>query len=187
MHQLTHQTITTPQIRAEGRGFAFVGQFRVTMRLDQSANCSQFEYRQYIKGSCLVYHGRFSSSAHSRANWTAVGLPIDGNQFFGVPGGLTGSYTEDGEVINGATSKFGYRSNPPVNAQGIEDRYLPSQRNGSLYHALDTFGMRGARVETGLRIIYNLSYEGRIIDTSVRGNNIVLTRHWTVRADDIIG
>jgi hypothetical protein len=186
MHHLSHQVITPPRLAAEGQGFAFVGQFRVIMRLDGEADWEKYQYRQYIKGSCFLYHGRFRSSAHSRANWSAVGLPGSGNQYFGVPGGLTNNFTEDGEVINGTTYKFGYRNQPPVFRSGIEDHYLPSQRTGRIYHSLDTFGMRGARRETGLRIIYNLSYEGRIIDTTLRGNQTILRRHWNISADDII-
>jgi hypothetical protein len=186
MHHLSHQVITPPRLAADGHGFAFVGQFRVTMQLDPSTEWTNLQYRQYIKGNCLLYHGSFSSLAHSRSNWTARGLPGSGNQYFSVPGGLTNDYKEDGELINGVISKFGYRNNPPLFGLGIEDRYLPSQRTGRIYHSLDTFGMRGARRETGLRIVYQLYYEGRIIDTTLRGNQTILRRHWTITADDII-
>ena len=189
MHHLSHQIITPPRLAAEGSGFAFVGQFRVNMQLDPETDSARLQYRQFIKGSCLIYHGRFSSSPHTRANWSAVGLPGNGNQFFTVPGGLTANYTEDGEVVNGTVTRFGYRSSLPVNTLGTEDRYLPSQRTGRIYHLLDTYGMRGARRETGLRITYNLFYEGKIIDTSLpaTGSQTVLRRHWEIRADDIIG
>lgn len=186
MHHLSHQVITPPRLAADGQGFAFVGQFRVIMQLDPLSDWTKLQYRQYIKGSCFLYHGSFSSLAHSRANWSARGLPGSGNQYFGVPGGLTNDYTEDGEVINGTPYKFGYRNNPPLVASGIEDRYLPSQRAGRIYHALDTFGMRGARRETGLRIIYQLHYEGRIIDTTLSGSQTIVRRRWSITADDII-
>ena len=188
MHQFSHRLITPPRLAAEGRGFAFVGQFRVQVQLDPETEYTNFEYRQYIKGNCTLSHGRFSSAAHSRANWSAVGLPGSGNHFFGVPGGLTANYTEDAEVVNGNTCRFGYRTGAAVNTLGIEDRYLPSQRTGRIYHSLDTFGMRGDVREPGLRIVYNLFYEGRIIDNRLSGGNqTVLTRRWEVRADDIIG
>jgi hypothetical protein len=186
MHHLAHQIITPPRLAADGHGFAFVGQFRVIMQLDPSTDWTKLQYRQYIMGKCLLYHGSFSSLAHSRATWSARGLPESGNHYFSVPGGLSNEYKEDGEVINGATSRFGYRNNPPVFGLGIEDRYLPSQRAGRIYHSLDTFGMRGTRRETGLRIIYNLYYEGRIIDTTLRGRQTILRRRWSISADDII-
>ncbi len=187
MHHFTHHLITPPRLAAEGNGFAFVGQFRVLIHLDPESDCTFFQYRQYIKGNCVLQHGSFASSHHSRANWAAVGLTFNGNSSFRVPGGLTANYTEDGHVFNGVTSRFGYRSNVSLNALGVEDRYLPSQSTGRTYQLLDTCGMRGTSRVVGLRITYNLFYEGRIIDTRLTGNQTVLSRHWVVRADDIIG
>jgi hypothetical protein len=187
MHHLSHQLVTPPRLAAEGSGFAFVSQFRVTMRLDPDSDWTFFEYRQYIKGNSTLTHGHFSSSPHSRANWVADGTPAPGNSFFRIPGGLTENYREDGIVENGITSRFGYRSNAAVNAFGIEDRYLPSQRNGRNYHSLDTCGMRGTGREAGVRITYNLFYEGRIIDTRLSAaRQTVLRRQWVIRADDIM-
>ncbi len=189
MHHLSHQLITPPRLAADGRGFAFVGQFRVIMQLDASSDWTKFEYRQYIKGTCLIYRGRFASFPHSRANWTPIGAPLHAGHLFKVPGGLKESFTEDGEVLNGVITRFGYRSNRPVVSLGLQDHYLPTQRTGRIYHSLDTFGIRGERVEPGLRIVYNISYEGRIIDTSrsASGSQTVLRRHWNFSADDIIG
>jgi hypothetical protein len=186
MNFLTHEIISQPRLANEGVGFALMGQFRVNMKLGDETDWKRFQYRQYIKGNCRMIQGRFSSPAHSRANWIGIGLDIPGNMKFDIPGGLNTYYSEDGEVINGRTYRFGYRTNPPVNMLGLEDRYLPSQESGRVYQLMDTCGMRGDRRISGLRIIYNLFYEGCIIDTKRTGVHKVLTKRWEIRADEII-
>ena len=189
MHHLAHQLITAPRLAAEGSGFAFVGQFRVIMQLDASTDWSKFEYRQYIKGTCFVNHGRFSGTPHSRANWNQVGSSVNGASYFRMTGGLNATeYREDNEIVNGVPTKFGHRSNRPTVITGLQDHYLPTQRTGRIYHSLDTFGIRGTSREVGLRIVYNLHYEGRIIDTSLpaTGSQTILRRRWSIAANDII-
>jgi hypothetical protein len=187
MHHLSYQLVTPPRLAAEGNGYAFVGQFRVNMRLDPDSDWTFFQYRQYIKGNCTYTQGSFSSPHPSRANWVSIGLTVNDSSAFKIPGGLTSNYTEDGHVVNGVISRVGYRSNGPVLDLGREDRYLPSQANGRNYQLLDTCGIRGTSRQSGRRLIYNLFYEGRIIDTRLSAaNQTVLTRRWEIRADDII-
>ena len=190
MHHLSHQIITPPRLASQGSGFVFVGQFRVNMQLDPSTDWTKFEYRQYIKGDCLIYMGSFIAEPRSRGTWRWSGqTPISGEQYFSIPGGLNNNdYMEDGEIVNGFTQKFGYRSNPPMHRQGITDHYLPSQANGRIYQSLDTFGIRGRNLQVGMRVIYNLHYEGRIIDTRLprTGSQTILRRRWQINADDIV-
>jgi len=185
---ITYTPVLAPAIRAEGAGFACVGRGRVTVEFGRPGmrNVSRYQYRQYIKGSCTLQRGNFSGTPHSRENWVAIELPQSGNNLFAIPGGgLQAGFTEDGEVSNGTAFYFGYRTNPAVSREGLEDYYIPNQQTGDRYVNLDTFGIRGPSRPSGLRIIFDITWEGRIVDTS-RGNLPVMVKSWNSAVDQII-
>ncbi len=176
-------TIVPAGLRADGAGFIAGGQFVVRAKFDPG-DCARYEYRQYIKGTASTTSGSFSSSPPSRTNWTP-GAVHNAGPDFQVPGGLTTSYQEDGQVVGRRTERFGHRDHPQVLRTGLEDRYLPNRADGCEYKLRDTWGLRGTSRPVGLRIKIDIIYRGRIIDTS-DGNKVVRSLHWGVHIDDII-
>lgn len=172
-----------PRINADGNGFAFVGKFSVTALFGEG-DVSQFEYRQYIKGSCTLQYGSFRGNHPTINNWVAPPLRQNGNHLFAIPGGLHTHYTEDGEIINGRSTYFGHRTNPSTQSYGLEDRYIPNQPTGNQYVNLDTYGIRGTSRTSGLRIQYHLFYMGTIINNITGNTHKYIT--WDINADNII-
>ncbi len=177
-------TVTPIALRGFGAGWMMGGSFRVHARFNPTVNCRPLEYRQLIKGTATVQQGRFTG-APSLATWVATGTVINAASSFQIPGGLPTAFAEDGQVVGGVTHRFGHRSAPAHISTGLEDRYLPAQATGCEYRAQDTYGLRGATRPVGLRIKLNITWQGRIIDTS-RANRLVRTLHWGVNKDDII-
>jgi len=178
-------TLVPVGLRADGAGFVMGGRFKVEASFSPSAQAPKYEYRQFLKGGAFVQFGRFTSSPPSRANWTHTAPRHDAKNDFGIPGGLSPNFREDGQVINGRTYRFGYRIALPVNQTGLVDHYLPNQPNGDRYEAIDTYGLRGSQRTTGLKVYMWLQFQGRIIDTS-RGGAAVRDLYWKIEHEDII-
>ena len=105
------------------------------------------------------------------------------------PNSISGDYVaalaEDGQTVGGVTHRYGRRMAAAVIQQGLEDRYLPNQATGCRYRARDTYGLRGATQQVGLRIRLDVTWQGRVIDTRA-GNRVLRTLHRRAARDDII-
>jgi hypothetical protein len=177
-------TVTPAALRGDGAGFMAGGQFIVRAKFDPG-DCARYEYRQYIKGTASTTQGTFGGATPSRTSWRATAAPHNAGPDFQVPGGLTTTYKEDGQVIGSRTERFGHRNHSQVLRTGIEDRYLPNRADGCEYKARDTWGLRGTARPRGLRVKIDIIYRGRIIDTE-DSNRVVRSLHWGVHIDDII-
>jgi hypothetical protein len=168
-----------------GGGWTMGGVFRVKLILNQRVNCRQYEYRQFIRGTCTMQQGTFAPGAHTVAGWTATGPLVSMASTFHVPGGLSATdWHEDGFTSGSSTHRVGHRSNAGVNGPQREDRYLPTQATGWEYRVTDSFGLRGSTLPVGMRIRLHLEYEGRVIDR-LQANRVIQTLRWNKIGDDI--
>ena len=174
-------------LRADGAGWQLRGRFRVDIRLNESlANPNRYQYRQFIKGTATTTAGRFTGPTPSPTNWEATATPRDRSSQFGVPGGLNAtSWSEDGVVAAGGTRKYGYRRSAAFVANGEEDQYLPGQRNGTRYVAVDTYGLMGTRRVAGTKLNLDLSYKGVIVDV-LNSDREVSKKTWRYQAERIM-
>jgi len=178
---IEHNTIVQPALRGEGSGFFAGGQFTVRVRFEERG-CEQLLYRQYIRGTATLQQGMFVG-ARLPGNWRPTEDPRSVARAFSVPGGLRLNYHEDGEVRNGRTYRFGYRTGEPVQEDGLEDRYAPHP-NGPEYRLRDTWGLRGRERPSATRIQITVHYKGTVIDTR-RPDSPIETREWSYRIDDL--
>jgi len=184
-HSVVHPTQLHAWPHASSPGFMLGGRFRVLLRLDPAIDCTRYEYRQFIKGTCTAQRGHFNGPV-GPATWVADGPEIDRASAFSIPGGLhTHTFHEDGIVQNGHTSRFGHRSSNATVEEGVEDRYSPRQRDGSTYHLTDTYGIKDVTRVVGTRVRLHLHFEGRVIDRQ-NHDAVVNTIQWAVRGEDII-
>ena len=173
-------------LRASGSGWVVRGNFRIHIVFNPKAGCSRYEYRQYIRGTATIQQGTFPSGVEpSMTTWQPTGQLIDVASTFLIPGGLPSQFREDGQTVAGRVLHFGYRSSPPVVAEGTEDRYLPAQATGWEYRGTDTYGLSGTSRVIGLRIRLSLVWQGRIIDTRAH-NRVIKQDTWHVNGDNII-
>ncbi len=185
VHEFRVRTLVPIGLRSKGAGFLLGGRFQVVVRLDPNVDCQRFEYRQYIRGIARIQPGRFVGTDRSRSNWRPIGRSREASAAFQIPGGLTRSWTEDGQITPQGVQRFGYRDAGACTTNGLEDRYLPDQRYGHEYHARDTYGLLGSTRPEGLRIRLKIAWQGRIIDTHDDGR-ILAKRIWAIQADKMI-
>ena len=88
-------------------------------------------------------------------------------------------------VSSGGTRKYGYRSAAAFVASGEEDRYLPNQRTGTRYVAIDTYGLMGTRRVAGTKLELDLNYKGVVVDV-LNSNREVTRKTWRYHAERII-
>lgn len=178
-------TVDPIALRGFGKGFMLGGQFKIELKFNPSIDCSRYEYRQFIKGSCTLTKGTFGTSTPSRATWKSTSAAYDAKKDFPISGGLQTYFTEDCGPTSLGTRTFGYRSSSPLKETGCVDRYLPKQSSGHEYEALDTFGIRGDKKLQGLHIELHLHYMGQVVDTKNK-DRIIRTLHWRFDGDDFI-
>jgi hypothetical protein len=112
----------------------FRGHFRIQAQFSQRCNCSQFQYRQFIRGHW-----------HRTRGGVVTDIPI------GLPGGVLGAaFVEDADVLDNPPN-YGHRNLPADAAP--EDHYIDDaggddQANGCRYRSQDFVGFwAGAAVE----------------------------------------
>lgn len=121
--------------RVSPTGVLLNASFRTEAQFSDRCNCSQFEYRQFIRG-----HFR-----HLRAGVLVRDI---GPDFTSLPGGaLTAVFQEDGDTTDPIAVNYGHRADPPeaapenhyINNTGADD-----QANGCRYRSTDTPGASDA-------------------------------------------
>lgn len=112
-------------------------------------NCSNGEYRQYVRGSL-----------------TAGGTPIAHMLGPGRPLSAT-AFQEDGDVAAGTV--YGHRS-----ILGTGSRFLPDQQGGCQFEGEDAPGINSS---SGTVVVMDLEFRGDLIDTS-DSNRVMTTRSW---------
>jgi hypothetical protein len=123
--------------------------------------CSRCEYRQYVRGECIV-NGRVVR------HWLVS--PRSGRRVRMV----RRRYLEDAirETPNGPILRYGDRSAPFRE----NDQYRPNQAYGCDYYGWDFPGLLG--LESGDIFSMDFHFEGRILETG--SNRIMATRQWRV-------
>lgn len=124
---------------------------RATFENAIPCNCSNGEYRQYVKGS-----------------FTAGGSPVTHMLGPGRPMSAT-TFQEDGDV--GAGTVYGHRA-----VLGTKSRFRPDQAGGCQFEGEDEPGISAS---SGTAVTMNLDFRGDLIDTS-DSNRVVTTRSWSV-------
>lgn len=146
------------------------GFFRVYAQFEERANCSQWEYRQFIRGTC---------------NRTRGATVTDLKRAFGFlpEGELETTFQEDGDTSDTVVN-YGHRANPAD--ADPPDRYRRStgvtdQRNGSIYECNDRPNIETPAI-AGDTIDLNLQFRGEI----QRNGATVETRLWNVRGHHVV-
>jgi hypothetical protein len=124
---------------------------RATFENAIPCNCSNGEYRQFIRGS-----------------FTAGGKPVTHMLGPGRPLSAT-TFQEDGDV--GAGTVYGHRSTP-----GTKSRFLPDQQGGCKFEGEDEPFIGSS---PGTVVTMNLEFSGDLIDTSA-SNRVLNTSSWSV-------
>lgn len=159
----------SPSITPLTTGADIQGDFGMHAMLPSHCNCSDYEYRQFIRG-----HFR-----HERA-----GVVTDEADWFGrIPGGrLPAAFIEDGDT-SAATVNYGHRAQPREDANP-KNRYenfdgTPNQANGCVYEGEDfpggTYRGHNAAPTTGDTLDLLIQFRGEI----QRRGRTVETKHWT--------
>jgi len=135
------------------------GNFRTESQFSPRCDCSQFQYRQFIRG-------------HLRR--TRGGVVADlANRFDTQPGGaLPANFTEDGDT-SGVPVNYGHRDQPAGTA--IEDRYITDQANGCRYRSADGPGGIIVDCQPGDSYDINVNFRGDIERNGTR----VQSKFWT--------
>jgi hypothetical protein len=184
-------------LRADGSGWQFRGSFRVDIRFqDGLANANRYQYRQHIRGKATETVGAFlNPRPHARpfmntkANWRPLQPPVDRSGEFRVPGGLhptqwrEDGFTGVGPLTLSKPRKYGYRSSEAFVTKGEVDQYLPDQKNGRQYVAVDTYGLSGLSRTIGTRLELDLQYKGLVLDL-LNGGRVVMEKQWSRSGDD---
>jgi len=136
------------------------GFFRTAAEFSSRCQCSNFEYRQFIRG-------------HARHIRGAVTTDITA-AFANIPGGrLPANFVEDGDTTDNPVN-YGHRDQPADNDP--EDRYIGGQANGCRYRSDDTPGLTDiTNIAHGDIFDINVNFRGEI----QRNGTVVQTRHWT--------
>ena len=124
---------------------------RATFENPVPCNCSNGEYRQFVRGS-----------------FTAGGKPVTHMLGPGRPMSAT-AFQEDGDVAAGTV--YGHRS-----VLGTKSRFLPDQQGGCQFEGEDEPGISSS---SGTVVTMNLDFRGDLIDTSA-SNRVLNTSSWTV-------
>jgi hypothetical protein len=141
------------------------GHFRTAAEFSSRCTCSDFQYRQFIRG-----HAR-----HIRG-----GVTTDiSNAFNQIPGGrLPANFVEDGDTTDNPVH-YGHRNEPPDNDPEdhyINDAMADNQRNGCRYRSEDLPGLTGiTNIATGDVFDLNVGFRGEI----QRNGTAVQTKNWT--------
>ncbi|MFC5175314.1 eCIS core domain-containing protein [Nocardioides taihuensis] len=140
------------------------GHFRTSSEFSSRCTCSDFQYRQFIRG-----HAR-----HIRG-----GVTTDiSNAFANVPGGrLPANFREDGDTTDNPVN-YGHRNNradASPEDHYIDDANANDQANGCRYRNEDFPGLTGITPVTGDVFDLNMSFRGEI----QRNGTAVETKHWT--------
>lgn len=145
--------------------------FYIRIRFDPRCNCEDWEYRQYIAGSVVL---------HDLTSGTDFPL----NAHFDVPGGLTSSFTEDGDgevPVGVAGHHYGRRAYANNPDDMNRDRYRPTRRTGCIYEGVDfpeLTPVPATSGDTGDQYEWLMRFRG-VIRHRERG--VVQEKYWAIR------
>lgn len=173
-------TVSPLMLRTDGYSkFSLWGVFSVSVKFT-NVNPKRYEYRQKIKG--------YAWSKMPGDSWRdadeAFQVPIDHKNFAFI-GIHKDHWKEDGQKINGANMKFGYRNTPAYFGQGIADYYMSDDE----YFLQDTFGFQESKSYTkGRQLEIGVEYTGCIIDKEKPGgkddfftHKIIFSKQWSYK------
>lgn len=163
---LTAFNVSVAPVRFVGTNPATIeGHFRTASEFSGRCRCSEFQYRQFIRG-------------HARR--TRGGVTTDlASVFSRIPGGqLPANFVEDGDTSDNPVN-YGHRNNPADTTPEdhyINDRNQDDQANGCRYRNEDFPGLTGiTNIQTGDVFDLNISFRGEI----QRNGRAVQTRQWS--------
>jgi hypothetical protein len=141
------------------------GHFRTAAQFSSRCTCSQFQYRQFIRGHFTRTRG---------------GTVTDQSDAFDTEpaGRLTPNFQPDGDTSNTTAINYGHRDNPPVDDPEdhyINDRLADDQANGCRYESEDTPGGPVHDCQPGDVYDLFLNFRGEI----QRNGRPVRTEFWT--------
>jgi len=170
---LTAFQVNVATVRFVGTNPASIQGFYTTAsEFSSRCRCSDFQYRQFIRGHARHIRG---------ATTTDISGPINGQPgpFSRIPGGrLPADFVEDGDVHDNPVN-YGHRDQPadddPVDLY-INDRGGEDQANGCRYRSNDTCGLRNVtNIQAGDVFDLNMNFRGEI----QRNGRTVQTKRWT--------
>lgn len=141
----------------------FGGHFQTNSQFSNRCNCSEFQYRQFIRGQFTRTRG---------------GVVTDLGHLFPIPGGgLPAAFAEDGD-INDVPVSYGHRNQPADAAP--EDHYIDNtgaddQANGCRYRSEDFPGGPFDDCLPGDSYDVNVSFRGEI----QRNGAPIQSKFWT--------
>jgi hypothetical protein len=149
----TFTSVPSGTVAATLSGGRLQGPFvvRATFSNPIPCNCSNGEYRQYLRGT-------FTAGGSPVTHMLGPGRPLSAKTF-----------QEDGDVAAGTV--YGHRS-----VLGTKSRFKPTQATGCQFEGEDEPGISAA---SGTAVTMNLDFRGDLIDTSA-ANRVVTTASWSV-------
>ena len=161
----------TPIVRdAASNTCTLSGHFRTASQFSSRCNCSQFEYRQFIRGHFLQNRG-------------GVQVADLATQFGRLPSGsLTAAFQEDGDTSDPTAQNYGHRTNPADDTP--EDHYInganaDDQANGCRYRNEDFPGFSSVPgipdCRVGDVIDADMTFRGEI----QRNGTAIQSRQWS--------
>jgi hypothetical protein len=140
------------------------------------------EYRQYIKGRTSQMSGIWAGGIWTPTGaWQSMNLnfPIPPDPKTGLGYGLYPQWKEDGLLLRGVTSRYGYRGHNTVDGSEVIGRYHPDPVMGDGYYAYDVPRLGGEMVE-GSHLEIELHFVGAIIN--VKTGASIEMKQWSFHA-----
>jgi hypothetical protein len=139
------------------------GPFNVHAQFPERCNCQDYEYRQFIRGTAVQLRG----------GALLEDLALASN----IPGGLTTTFTEDGDTTDTTTPHYGHRAeapeSKPVNHY-IDFAGSVDQARGCRFESHDAPGVPGIPVLSGDVVDIDIRMRGEI----QRKGNMVRSLEW---------
>ncbi len=158
--------IQQPSITRDDPGQCTIrGYFRTASQFSSRCQCSQFQYRQFIRGHFWRQRGTVQTDLS--------------NIFFTEPAGfLTAAFQEDGSANDPVAPFYGHRdhpANPAFEDHYLNDQFVDDQPNGCLYRNEDFPSAVVNDCQAGDVYDLDMNFRGEI-----RRNDIpVQTKFWT--------
>lgn len=150
--------------------------------LNKMPELLELEYRQYIRGKTTMMTGIWGSNIWvPTGGWQSMDrnflIPPDPKT--GLGAGLFPQWKEDGLLIGGVTTRYGYRGQNMKDGNEVLGRYHPDPVMGASYHAYDVPRLGGTMVE-GNCIEMELEFVGAVINK--RTKETLQMKQWSFKA-----